>query len=197
MLQGKSREVIVRELQRTNLNVNEAVNNLLSRDDDEIEDLDETSEAYLHEELLSLLDAGLRSDGGGAAALLDPDNIYSSSEGYEYIISRDLARRREGRGLSSRIHFLQGCNESSISGAVVNLGDPRSLWKRTPSSNPKNKKIIMCFGERKRENSKKRNKIDQFYKEKILSSPSPPLQNSEIAQKNWLKQISNKKVYQE
>jgi E3 ubiquitin-protein ligase EDD1 len=35
VLQGKSREVIVRELQRTNLNVNEAVNNLLSRDDDE------------------------------------------------------------------------------------------------------------------------------------------------------------------
>lgn len=35
VLQGKSREVIVKELQRTNLNVNEAVNNLLSRDDDE------------------------------------------------------------------------------------------------------------------------------------------------------------------
>lgn len=34
-MQGKSRDVIVRELQRTNLNVNEAVNNLLSRDDDE------------------------------------------------------------------------------------------------------------------------------------------------------------------
>lgn len=35
VLQGKSRDVIVRELQRTSLNVNEAVNNLLSRDDDE------------------------------------------------------------------------------------------------------------------------------------------------------------------
>ncbi|VDN35052.1 unnamed protein product, partial [Gongylonema pulchrum] len=35
VLQGKSRDVIVRELQRTNLNVNEAVNNLLSRDDEE------------------------------------------------------------------------------------------------------------------------------------------------------------------
>jgi len=39
VLQGKSREVIVRELQRTNLNVNEAVNNLLSRDDDEMDDM--------------------------------------------------------------------------------------------------------------------------------------------------------------
>jgi E3 ubiquitin-protein ligase EDD1 len=88
--------VIVRELQRTNLNVNEAVNNLLSRDDDEMDDLDDTSEAYLHEELLSLLDAGLRSDGGGAAAasLLDSDSIYSAGDGYEYLISRDLAKRK-------------------------------------------------------------------------------------------------------
>ena len=35
VLQDKPREMIVRELQRTNLNVNQAVNNLLSRDDDE------------------------------------------------------------------------------------------------------------------------------------------------------------------
>uniref|UniRef100_A0A1I8BK91 E3_UbLigase_EDD domain-containing protein n=1 Tax=Meloidogyne hapla TaxID=6305 RepID=A0A1I8BK91_MELHA len=96
VLQGKSRDVIVRELQRTNLNVNEAVNNLLSRDDDEMDDLDDTSEAYLHEELLSLLDAGLRSDGSGAAAaaLLDSDSIYSAGDGYEYLISRDLAKRK-------------------------------------------------------------------------------------------------------
>uniref|UniRef100_A0A914NBL9 E3 ubiquitin-protein ligase UBR5 ubiquitin-associated domain-containing protein n=2 Tax=Meloidogyne TaxID=189290 RepID=A0A914NBL9_MELIC len=96
VLQGKSRDVIVRELQRTNLNVIEAVNNLLSRDDDEMDDLDDTSEAYLHEELLSLLDAGLRSDGSGAAAaaLLDSDSIYSAGDGYEYLISRDLARRK-------------------------------------------------------------------------------------------------------
>jgi len=85
--------VIVRELQRTNLNVNEAVNNLLSRDDDEIDDLDHTSEAYFHEELLSLLDAGLRSDGSGvaAAALLDIDSIYSTGDGYEYLIPPSLS----------------------------------------------------------------------------------------------------------
>nr|CAD2187541.1 unnamed protein product [Meloidogyne enterolobii] len=52
--------------------------------------------AYLHEELLSLLDAGLRSDGSGAAAaaLLDSDSIYSAGDGYKYSISRDLARRK-------------------------------------------------------------------------------------------------------
>lgn len=88
----------MRELQRTNLNVNEAVNNLLSRDDDEMDDLDESSEAYLHEELLSLLDAGLRSDttGSAAAALLDSEGLYPGGEGYEYLISRDIRRRGEG-----------------------------------------------------------------------------------------------------
>ncbi|KAL7079856.1 hypothetical protein ACQ4LE_000504 [Meloidogyne hapla] len=61
-----------------------------------MDDLDDTSEAYLHEELLSLLDAGLRSDGSGAAAaaLLDSDSIYSAGDGYEYLISRDLAKRK-------------------------------------------------------------------------------------------------------
>ena len=38
VLQGKSRAVIVKELQRTGLDVNEAVNNLLSRDDDDGEE---------------------------------------------------------------------------------------------------------------------------------------------------------------
>lgn len=48
MLQGKSRSVIIRELQRTNLDVNLAVNNLLSRDDEDGDDGDDTaSESYL------------------------------------------------------------------------------------------------------------------------------------------------------
>lgn len=48
VLQGKSRSVIIRELQRTNLDVNLAVNNLLSRDDEDGEDGDDTaSESYL------------------------------------------------------------------------------------------------------------------------------------------------------
>lgn len=55
--------------------------------------MDEGSEAFLHEELLSLLDAGLRSDGLSGAAIIDHENLYTS-EGYEYLVSRD--RRREG-----------------------------------------------------------------------------------------------------
>jgi hypothetical protein len=64
VLQSKSRTVIVRELQRTNLDVNLAVNNLLQRDDEADEpptdtDDDETIDAaaYMHgDDLISLLD---------------------------------------------------------------------------------------------------------------------------------------------
>jgi hypothetical protein len=67
------------------------------------DNIDESSEAYLHEELLSLLDAGLRDTGSAAAAaLLDNESIYSTGDGYEYLISRDLARRR---GEGSFKHF--------------------------------------------------------------------------------------------
>ncbi|VDN04928.1 unnamed protein product [Thelazia callipaeda] len=118
VLQGKSREVIIRELQRTNLNVNEAVNNLLSRDDEEGEDMDDGSEAYLPEELLSLLDVGLRSDSHGSA-VIDGDNLYASGEGFDYVVARDIARRRsdrdkksdKGKESSSETHTRLKCDE--------------------------------------------------------------------------------------
>lgn len=39
--------------------------------------MDEGGEAFLHEELLSLLDAGLCSDGLSGAAIIDHDNLYT------------------------------------------------------------------------------------------------------------------------
>uniref|UniRef100_A0A915EF78 E3 ubiquitin-protein ligase UBR5 n=1 Tax=Ditylenchus dipsaci TaxID=166011 RepID=A0A915EF78_9BILA len=130
VLQGKTRDVIVRELQRTNLNVNEAVNNLLSRDDDEGDDLDnETSEAYLHEELLSLLDAGLRSDGAGAA-IIDHDNVYASTEGYEYLVSRDIARRRED--VKSKDRSKDSGENSSVVTDQLAFGDALEYWPEFP-----------------------------------------------------------------
>ena len=42
MLQGRSRNLIIRELQRTNLDVNLAVNNLLSRDEEGEDDGDDS-----------------------------------------------------------------------------------------------------------------------------------------------------------
>lgn len=61
VLQGKSRSLIVRELQRTNLDVNLAVNNLLSRDDEEGEDGDDSQDSFVQDELISLLDNGIGS----------------------------------------------------------------------------------------------------------------------------------------
>jgi len=59
VLQGKSRNVIIRELQRTNLDVNLAVNNLLSRDDEEGDDGEDSQDSYVSEDLMSLLDGGI------------------------------------------------------------------------------------------------------------------------------------------
>lgn len=61
------------------------------------DEMDEGSEAYLPEELLSLLDAGLRSDSHGSA-VIDGDNLYASGEGFDYVVARDIARRRVDRG---------------------------------------------------------------------------------------------------
>jgi E3 ubiquitin-protein ligase EDD1 len=105
--------------------VNEAVNNLLSRDDDEGDDLDETSEAYLHEELLSLLDAGLRSDGTGGAAIIDHDNIYAS-EGYEYLVSRDLARRRDDSKTKDR--SKDTADNSTNTTDQLSFGESLQYW---------------------------------------------------------------------
>ncbi|XP_062520971.1 E3 ubiquitin-protein ligase UBR5-like isoform X3 [Corticium candelabrum] len=62
VLQGRSRSVIVRELQRTNLDVNMAVNNLLSRDDSEMEDEEHQDTLMpggfcVADELISFLDS--------------------------------------------------------------------------------------------------------------------------------------------
>lgn len=74
VLQGKSRHVIIRELQRTNLDVNLAVNNLLSRDDEEGEDTEENSDNYVPEDLISLLDNGFHADN---SVIIDAESMFS------------------------------------------------------------------------------------------------------------------------
>lgn len=61
-------------LQRTNLDVNLAVNNLLSRDDEEGEDTEEGSDNYVPEDLISLLDGGFHSDN---SVIIDADAMFS------------------------------------------------------------------------------------------------------------------------
>lgn len=73
VLQGKSRNIIIRELQRTNLDVNLAVNNLLSRDDEEGEDTEDGGENYVPEDLISLLDNGFQDN----SVIIDADAMFS------------------------------------------------------------------------------------------------------------------------
>uniref|UniRef100_A0A915CIQ6 E3 ubiquitin-protein ligase UBR5 n=3 Tax=Parascaris univalens TaxID=6257 RepID=A0A915CIQ6_PARUN len=134
VLQGKSRDVIVRELQRTNLNVNEAVNNLLSRDDEEADEMDDGSESYLPEELLSLLDAGLRSDARGTA-VIDHDAFYAAAgEGFDYVVARDIARKRVDRGEKKG----EKAKETSASGTStkIKICDRLQYWGREEDSFP-------------------------------------------------------------
>jgi len=90
VLQGKSRNLIIRELQRTNLDVNLAVNNLLSRDDEEgdgeIEEVNGPGgDSYVPDDLMSLLDSGgFHSD---HSVIIDADAIFSEDM-FSYSSSR-------------------------------------------------------------------------------------------------------------
>jgi E3 ubiquitin-protein ligase EDD1 len=101
VLQGKSRNLIIRELQRTNLDVNLAVNNLLSRDDEDADDMDDSQDSYLpSDDLMSLLDAGIHND--HASVIIDadavfPDDVFS----YSSIRVRSSSNNRLSRTASA------------------------------------------------------------------------------------------------
>ncbi|XP_066269411.1 E3 ubiquitin-protein ligase UBR5-like [Branchiostoma lanceolatum] len=97
VLQGKSRSVIIRELQRTNLDVNLAVNNLLSRDDEEGDNDDDASDSYMPgDDLMSLLDAGLHSD--HPSVIIDADMFSEDMFGYASLRSRVRGASRSNPG---------------------------------------------------------------------------------------------------
>ena len=75
VLQGRSRNLIIRELQRTNLDVNLAVNNLLSRDEEGEDDGDDSQGDYVPEDLVSLLDAGISAD--HPSVIIDADAMFN------------------------------------------------------------------------------------------------------------------------
>ena len=122
VLQGKSRSVIIRELQRTNLDVNQAVNNLLSRDDDESEDVDDSQDSYVPEDLISLLDpgAGLHPDHAGPSVIIDAESMFSEDMfGYSTIRSRPSgsSRGRSGTDAGGASSGGAGGGGSSAGGA--------------------------------------------------------------------------------
>ncbi|KAK7870183.1 hypothetical protein R5R35_012737 [Gryllus longicercus] len=92
VLQGKSRNLIIRELQRTNLDVNLAVNNLLSRDDEEGDDADDAPDSYVPEDLISLLDGGFHAD---HSVIIDADTMFSEDMfGYSAMRNRGSSSSR-------------------------------------------------------------------------------------------------------
>lgn len=111
VLQGKSRNLIIRELQRTNLDVNLAVNNLLSRDDEEGEDNEEGGDNYVPEDLISLLDSGIHPD---PSLLLDNDAIFSE----DMRTFRNLMLSSRDRLQSSSSQAASNQNESGSSGGL-------------------------------------------------------------------------------
>ncbi|XP_049887404.1 E3 ubiquitin-protein ligase UBR5 isoform X3 [Pectinophora gossypiella] len=106
VLQGKSRSLIIRELQRTNLDVNLAVNNLLSRDDEEGEEPEggEGGDGYVPEDLISLLDGGFHAAQQDHSVIIDADAMFSEDIfGYAAIRSRSGGGGgSSGRGGASR-----------------------------------------------------------------------------------------------
>ncbi|XP_063372511.1 LOW QUALITY PROTEIN: E3 ubiquitin-protein ligase hyd [Cydia amplana] len=104
VLQGKSRNLIVRELQRTNLDVNLAVNNLLSRDDEEGEEPEsgDGGDGYVPEDLISLLDGGFHAAQQDNSVIIDADAMFSEDIfGYAAIRSRS-GGNNSGRGTVNR-----------------------------------------------------------------------------------------------
>ncbi|XP_075562225.1 E3 ubiquitin-protein ligase UBR5 isoform X8 [Pelecanus crispus] len=158
VLQGKSRSIIIRELQRTNLDVNLAVNNLLSRDDEDGDDGDDTaSESYLPgEDLMSLLDADIHS--AHPSVIIDADAMFSEDISYfgypsfrRSSLSRlgssrvlllplerdsELLRERESVLRLRERRWLDGASFDNERGSTSKEGEPNLDKKNTPVQSP-------------------------------------------------------------
>ena len=84
-----------------NLDVNLAVNNLLSRDDEGEGDDDDSQDSYVPDDLISLLDSGIHPD--HPSVIIDSDAMFSEDMfGYSSIRSR-------GSGTRSRLGNINTC----------------------------------------------------------------------------------------
>lgn len=119
VLQGRSRNLIIRELQRTNLDVNLAVNNLLSRDEEGDDDADDSQGDYVPEDLISLLDAGISAD--HPSVIIDADAMfnedmfgYSQARGRSSSSNRRSSERSTERERSSAVGEPGGADRDNI-----------------------------------------------------------------------------------
>jgi E3 ubiquitin-protein ligase EDD1 len=79
-----------------NLDVNLAVNNLLSRDDEGDDNDDDSQESYMPDDLMSLLDSGMHSD--HPSVIIDADAMYN-----EDVFGYYSTLRSRGSGTRSRL----------------------------------------------------------------------------------------------
>ncbi|KAL9891475.1 E3 ubiquitin-protein ligase hyd isoform X1 [Glossina fuscipes] len=143
VLQGKSRSLIIRELQRTNLDVNLAVNNLLSRDDEDAEDTEEGGDNYVPEDLISLLDNGFHGDNN--SVIIDPsDGLFTEEIFSNYSSIRNLlfdrirsernqsnsgaSESNQARPSASGSNTLTGAN--SLSAQISSVSAEREAFSR-------------------------------------------------------------------
>ncbi|XP_030371392.1 E3 ubiquitin-protein ligase hyd isoform X3 [Scaptodrosophila lebanonensis] len=137
VLQGKSRNLIIRELQRTNLDVNLAVNNLLSRDDEEAEDTEEGGDNYVPEDLISLLDNGFTGENN--SVIIDPsdglfsEEIFSNYSSIRNLLFDRIRSERSNTASSSTADTNQSHRTSTSSSGV--LSGNSSLSAQISSAN--------------------------------------------------------------
>ncbi|CAH1643368.1 unnamed protein product [Spodoptera littoralis] len=133
VLQGKSRSLIIRELQRTNLDVNLAVNNLLSRDDEEGEEPEggEGGDGYVPEDLISLLDGGFHAAQQDHSVIIDADTMFS-----EDIFGYAAIRSRSGGGGSSS-GGRGGASRESSSSTQERPSSEFSRWRERQYFGPR------------------------------------------------------------
>ncbi|XP_028405111.1 E3 ubiquitin-protein ligase UBR5-like isoform X2 [Dendronephthya gigantea] len=161
VLQDKSRAAIVRELQRTNLDVNLAVNNLLSRDEEDGDDQEE-SESYIPgEDLFSILETGLHPE--DPSFVMDTDAIFPEDMFYsgiprrmgnragrfferEFESDRDRDRDRE-RDLLRRERWWNGLGLAENAAGARNNNGSQETSSASNQAKKGNKEPVKFLGE--------------------------------------------------
>ncbi|XP_064596947.1 E3 ubiquitin-protein ligase UBR5-like isoform X2 [Liolophura sinensis] len=143
VLQGKSRNLIIRELQRTNLDVNLAVNNLLSRDDEGEDNDEDSQDSYINggDDLMSLLDSGMHSD--HPSVIIDADTMFGEDMfGYSSLRGRGSGSRsrtgeRDREADRERVHeSIFRIRDRRRLDSVLRDDTLRSLERETKGDNP-------------------------------------------------------------
>lgn len=127
VLQGKPRSAIVRELQRTNLDVNSAVNNLLSSDNEDPEDMDESQDYLPNEDLMSLLDSSVSLPSGPTSVLIDAETVFPEDVFNNYTATSRL------RPTNIRHSVSSGRSNSDRESSLASELEVRRMSREPPS----------------------------------------------------------------